>query len=523
MLTQRILLEQEGVTVPARPGAAGPVPHATGRGGCAGSGWPRSIGSEPGGRRDAARAQPRLFRRRHGPRPARSWRPSGSATTRCGRPRPTAPTPSRPPRGWRRAPSASTWGPRSCRSRRRTPAMTAMTAMTLDALSGGRFRLGLGVSGPQVVEGWHGVALRASRWRRPASTSRSCARSLRREKPVEFKGEYYQIPYAGAGATGLGKPLRSILHGRPDMPIYLAAIGPRNVALAAEIADGWIPIFFSPRRMPVFREWLEAGFRRRGRRQVAGHVRRDADGGRRGRATTWRRAAPRSSRGSPFTSGGMGARGQELLQRHRVPLRLRGRGAERIQDLYLAGRRRRPRPRCPTRSSTRSRCAVRASASASGWPRGRGGRHDADLRGGIAGGGAPHGGADPLSLRVKAAVERVQAAIAERGPRSPGDRAGETTARTSREAAEALGSGGCADREVAGVHRRRRADHGGGVGSEPGGRGQGGPAGRWYASTEPTRTSCGRPRASPSGASHPSAHASKLADLRSTRIWAVTT
>src|SRR5215467_4191180 len=145
----------------------------------------------------------------------------------------------------------------------RTPAATAMTAMTLDALSGGRFRLGLGVSGPQVVEGWHGQP-----FGRPLQRTReyvAIVRAiLRREKPVEHRGEYYQIPYAGSDATGLGKPLKSILHGRADLPIYLAAIGPRNVALAAEIADGWIPTFFSVRRMKMFGEWLKTGFSARG-------------------------------------------------------------------------------------------------------------------------------------------------------------------------------------------------------------------------------------------------------------------
>src|SRR6266850_1301460 len=141
----------------------------------------------------------------------------------------------------------------------RTPTLTATTALTLDELSGGRFRLGLGVSGPQVVEGWHGVP-----FGKPLQRTREyveIVRSVwRREKPVEFKGQHYQIPYAGADATGLGKPLKSILHGRPDIPIYLAAIGPKNVALAAEIADGWIPTFFSPRHMPMFRGFLESGF-----------------------------------------------------------------------------------------------------------------------------------------------------------------------------------------------------------------------------------------------------------------------
>ncbi len=145
----------------------------------------------------------------------------------------------------------------------RTPAMAAMTAMTLDALSGGRFRMGLGVSGPQVVEGWHGQP-----FGKPVVKTReyvTLVRAiLRREKPVEFRGEYYQVPYTGPHATGLGKPLRSILHPRPELPIYLAAIGPKNVALAAEVADGWIPTFFSPGRMPMFREWLDVGFAARG-------------------------------------------------------------------------------------------------------------------------------------------------------------------------------------------------------------------------------------------------------------------
>jgi F420-dependent oxidoreductase-like protein len=144
----------------------------------------------------------------------------------------------------------------------RTPAMTAMTAMTLDALSGRRFLLGLGVSGPQVVEGWHGQP-----YGKPLGRTREYVSIVRailgREKPLSHAGEYYQIPYAGPDATGLGKPLRSILHGRADLPIYLAAIGPKNVALAAEIADGWLPVFFSPDRMALFRQALEEGFARR--------------------------------------------------------------------------------------------------------------------------------------------------------------------------------------------------------------------------------------------------------------------
>jgi len=145
----------------------------------------------------------------------------------------------------------------------RTPAMTAMTAMTLDQLSGGRVLLGIGASGPQVVEGWHGVA-----YGKPLGRAREYVAIMRaiwqREKPLEYRGEHYQIPYAGADATGLGKPLKSILRGRADIPIYLAAIGPKNVALAAEIADGWLPVFFSPGRMSVYRASLESGFSRAG-------------------------------------------------------------------------------------------------------------------------------------------------------------------------------------------------------------------------------------------------------------------
>jgi len=217
----------------------------------------------------------------------------------------------------------------------RTPAMTAMTAMTLDQLSGGRFRMGLGVSGPQVVEGWHGESFGKplSRTREYVALVRAI---LRREKPVEFRGEYYQVPYAGADATGLGKPLRSILHGRADIPIYLAAIGPKNVALAAEIADGWIPVFFSPRRMAMYREWLDAGFRAAGGRAAkAGFdimpstsvvVGDDVNACR-----------PRVKSNVALYVGGLGARGKnfynELARRYGYED-----AATTIQDLYLAGK-----------------------------------------------------------------------------------------------------------------------------------------------------------------------------------------
>jgi F420-dependent oxidoreductase-like protein len=139
----------------------------------------------------------------------------------------------------------------------RTPANTAMTAMTLDLMSGGRFLLGLGTSGPQVVEGWHGEP-----WGKPLARTREyveIVRAILRRETIEHHGDHYDIPYAGADATGLGKPLKLMARPlRAEIPIYLAAIGPKNVALAAEIADGWIPIFFSPERFPeVFRPRLE--------------------------------------------------------------------------------------------------------------------------------------------------------------------------------------------------------------------------------------------------------------------------
>ena len=218
----------------------------------------------------------------------------------------------------------------------RTPAMTAMTAMTLDALSGGRALLGLGVSGPQVVEGWHGQPFGKplGRTREYVSIVRAI---LARERLLEHAGEHYQIPYRGPGATGLGKPLRSTVHARADLPIYLAAIGPKNVALAAEIADGWLPVFFSPGRAGLFREALAEGFARGGvpekreRFDVAPMapvvIGRELDACR-------AQVKPRLA----LYVGGMGARGRnfyfDLACRYGYEAE-----AARIQELYLTGRR----------------------------------------------------------------------------------------------------------------------------------------------------------------------------------------
>ncbi len=146
----------------------------------------------------------------------------------------------------------------------RTPANTAMTAMSLNQLSGGRFLLGLGLSGPQVVEGWHGVS-----YARPLTRTREYVAIVRqifaREERLTYDGKIYQIPYRGDDATGLGKPLKSTLEAAPDIPIYLAAIGPKNVQLTAEIADGWLPIFFSPQKYDeIYKPHVEAGFAKAG-------------------------------------------------------------------------------------------------------------------------------------------------------------------------------------------------------------------------------------------------------------------
>lgn len=150
----------------------------------------------------------------------------------------------------------------------RTPANAAMTAMTLNQLAGGRFLMGLGLSGPQVVEGWHGVS-----YKMPLTRSREYVEIVRRifarQEKLTYDGRLYQIPYMGEDATGLGKPLRSSLHAAPDIPIYLAAIGPKNVELTAEIADGWLPIFFSPQRFEaIYGEAIAAGLAKGGKRMA---------------------------------------------------------------------------------------------------------------------------------------------------------------------------------------------------------------------------------------------------------------
>jgi F420-dependent oxidoreductase-like protein len=219
----------------------------------------------------------------------------------------------------------------------RTPGMTAMTASTLDIMSNGRFLLGLGVSGPQVVEGWHGRP-----YGKPLGVTREYVaivrKMLKRDEPVTFDGATYQLPYFGEGATGLGKPLK-LMH-RPknlSLPIYIAAIGPKNVTLTAEIADGWLPVFLSPERMSdIYGSQLAEGFELSGEDNKADRfdiaptlsavVTDDLD---RGRLSV-----------KPFLAlyiGGMGAKGRnfynDLACRYGYEAE-----AEKIQDLYLKGK-----------------------------------------------------------------------------------------------------------------------------------------------------------------------------------------
>ncbi|WP_313673765.1 LLM class F420-dependent oxidoreductase [Mycolicibacterium sp.] len=149
----------------------------------------------------------------------------------------------------------------------RTPTACAMASLTLDHLSGGRHILGLGVSGPQVVEGWYG-----QRFPKPLARTREYIDIVRqvwaRQAPVTSAGPHYPLPLHGEGTTGLGKALKPIVHPlRADIPIMLGAEGPKNIALAAEICDGWLPIFYSPRLADMYNEWLDEGFARPGARR----------------------------------------------------------------------------------------------------------------------------------------------------------------------------------------------------------------------------------------------------------------
>jgi F420-dependent oxidoreductase-like protein len=227
----------------------------------------------------------------------------------------------------------------------RTPAATAMAAMTMDHLSGGRFILGLGVSGPQVVEGWYGQA-----FAKPLARTREYIAILRdifaREAPVTAPGPHYPLPYPDG--TGLGKPLRSTLHPvRPSIPIFLGAEGPKNLALCAELCDGWLALFFSPAHEGFYRDALAEGFGRDGARRsfddfevcatVPLIVHDDVEA-----------AADMLRPMYALYFGGMGARGANF--HHDVAVRMGyGDEARRCQDLYLEGRKDEAAAALPTR------------------------------------------------------------------------------------------------------------------------------------------------------------------------------
>lgn len=209
----------------------------------------------------------------------------------------------------------------------RAPTATAMAALTLDHLSGGRVILGLGVSGPQVVEGWYGAP-----FGKPLARTREYVDIVRqvlaRKDPVANGGEHYPLPYTGPGSWGLGKPLKSITHPlRPDLPIFLGAEGPKNVAMTAEIADGWLPLYYSPYRQEVYADQI-AGARPGFEIMVGVSVIVSDD---------VEQALVPLKHNLALYIGGMGAKSRnfhnELVQRMGFE-----EAAQKIQDLYLAGR-----------------------------------------------------------------------------------------------------------------------------------------------------------------------------------------
>ena len=217
----------------------------------------------------------------------------------------------------------------------RTPAMCAMTAMTLDAMSGGRFMLGVGPSGPQVIEGWHGVPYQPS-LTRTKEYVRIIRAILKREEKVSFDGRCYQLPYRGEDATGLGKPLRSILHGRADMKIYTAAITPPGIRAAAEVADGFFPIFTDPERFDLMEPHIEAGLAKRD-----DLTRENFDVLPSVSVSVGDDVAACIAEFKPALAlyiGGMGAREKNFYNEHACAMGYEAQ-AKVIQDLFLAGKR----------------------------------------------------------------------------------------------------------------------------------------------------------------------------------------
>lgn len=221
----------------------------------------------------------------------------------------------------------------------RAPTSIAMHALTLDHLSGGRVVLGMGVSGPQVVEGWYGQP-----FSKPLARTREVVDIIRqvlaREDKVTNAGPHYPLPYDGPGATGLGKPLKPIVHPlRSDIPIWLGAEGPKNVAQTAEIADGWIPIFYTPKSAGMYQPWLDEGFAREGARRTRAdfeiaatcHVQVVADAAEKQAVIDGMKPVV------ALYMGGMGAKEQNF---HKMVFERMGYGdtADRVQELFLGGK-----------------------------------------------------------------------------------------------------------------------------------------------------------------------------------------
>ena len=227
----------------------------------------------------------------------------------------------------------------------RSPVSIAMHVLTLDHLSGGRVILGMGVSGPQVVEGWYGAP-----FAKPLARTREVVDIVRqvlaREAPVTSEGPHHPLPYAGEGSVGLGKPLRSIVHPlRADVPIWLGAEGPKNVAQTAEIADGWIPLFYSPASSGMYQPWLDEGFARPGARrtradfEIAASCHLEVTDDKAGVLASLKPTVA-------LYMGGMGAKEQNF---HNAVFVRMGYSdlAEEVQELYLAGRKEEAAARVP--------------------------------------------------------------------------------------------------------------------------------------------------------------------------------
>jgi len=216
----------------------------------------------------------------------------------------------------------------------RTPAMCAMTAMSLDQLSGGRFIVGLGASGPQVVEGWHGVP-----YGKPVTRTKEYIQIMRkifeREGPVEFDGQVYQMPNQSEGTTGLGKPLKSIL-AATDIPIYTASITPAGLRCAGEVADGVFPVWMDPNKYNVLGESIEQGFEKAGN----GKSLKDFD------IAPFVTVAMNDDLDAAYDAlrpwlalyiGGMGAKNKNFYHEYATRLGY-GDAANQIQELYLSGK-----------------------------------------------------------------------------------------------------------------------------------------------------------------------------------------